>query len=391
MADFQIASHLTPLKINEFKNSLVPTKEMFIIGKKGKPIGFWYAYGNEWKDLYVKLNPKCDKVWNYEFQIPNDTFVQLISKNTIKKNKILQLNKSNIFYFFKKYHKNKYIPTQLNLFSSLLYKRQADANNLIDILLKELIEFNGTEMTIECEDEDEEQENQLYIVFKGVKNILCDIDNDPDLEYLDYLDEDDINFFIDLVKDYYNYSKMQVQKTKQYLLKEKDPNRQQELLVLMNKFQELVNDLEEDFILYYWKEFWEGVSKDFIGVEFNPNIFNYTFLEINNELTLNISWLKYVEIKSGCLFKPKTFFTITNQNPNEKEIHCKNAINGSSEGGFNSKLYANHPTHVGGGFNSKLYANHPTHVGGGSNINNIANLTRKKQKRRQRKSMKKGK
>jgi hypothetical protein len=315
--------------------------------------------GNEWKDLYVKLNPNCDKVWNYEFQIPNDTFVQLISKDTIKKNKILKLNKSNISYFFKKYHKNKYIPTSLNLFGSLLYKRKVEANHLIDILLKELIEFQGTEMTTECEDEDEEQENQLYIVFKGVKNILCDMDNDFDVEYLDYIDEDDINIFVDLVKEYYNYSKLEVQKRKQYLQKEKDLQRQEELLALTNHFQQLVNNIEEDFILYDWKQFWEGVSKDFIGVEFDSNIFHYTFLKINNELILDISWLKDVEIKSGCLFKPKTFFTITNQNPKEKEIKCKNAINGSSEGG--------------------------------SIINNIANLTRKKQKRRQRKSMKKGK
>lgn len=60
-------------------------KSRYTIGKAGKPIGFWYAYGTTWKNLV-----NSSKVtYKYAFNLPEDSFITISDKPD--PSKILQL------------------------------------------------------------------------------------------------------------------------------------------------------------------------------------------------------------------------------------------------------------------------------------------------------------
>ena len=98
--------HYTSQKIKEFHNN---PKDQVLISHYGKPMGFWYAYGTNWRNIVKegKTGRSSNTVaLRYEFTLPDNAFVTELKSAT--KDTIFQLSASNLDEFMKNFDRDEY-------------------------------------------------------------------------------------------------------------------------------------------------------------------------------------------------------------------------------------------------------------------------------------------
>lgn len=240
--------HFTPKKITAFQNS--PKDQLKLLAIHGKPLGFWYAYDTDWKNLVEKgetgrsMNTVALK---YEMTLPEEFFVSDIEK--AKPNTIFELSYANLDAFMKKFHRDDYRSSENEIIRQAFIKFVKDGDSTV---LNELAEADNTGNFIEHLDEIKEEIANL-----NDQNNLPDYGN----EAYEYFFE---------------------------LFEQVDPSPEA---------------LRSDQILNYdWASFWENVASSVGGVEFHTNLF--TIKKWNG---LWLPWRDQLDVRSGVIFHPSKF------------------------------------------------------------------------------------
>lgn len=240
--------HFTPKKITAFQNS--PKDQLKLLRIHGKPLGFWYAYGTDWKNLVEKEKTGRSRntvALKYEMTLPEEFFVSDIEKAT--PNTIFELSDANLDAFMKRFHQDDYLFSKKEIIRQAFIKFVQDGGSAV---LNELTEADNTGTFQEHLDEIQEEISNLN-----------DMNNLPDYE-----------------KEAYKYYSE--------LFEEVDPS---------------PAALRSDQILNYdWTTFWKNIASSVGGVEFHTNLF--TIKEWNG---LWLPWTDKLDVRSGVIFHPSEF------------------------------------------------------------------------------------
>lgn len=203
--------HYSKTKLSELKSHT--TSQAKLLVRNGKPMGLWYAYGEEWKNVVNAGKAGRNKnatTFRYEFTLPESTFIENFEDES--PDKIFELSQSNFDVFMEKYAKDEYRTSKDMILEKALTSMAMDGESAV---LKEL-----------------SSKDKAFVKF--VKRAIRE---DRDIEEI-----------IDEIKE--NFPK---------IFAELSPS---------NKALEL------DYILIYdWANFWEDVSKTWGGIEFYADLF----------------------------------------------------------------------------------------------------------------------
>jgi len=209
----------------------------------GKPMGFWYAYGEDWKNVVNAGKGgrnKTNSTFRYAFTLPESTFITNVIDAS--PDSIFELSQSNHDEFMKKYSKDEYRTSK-------------------DMILE--LAFGSFIMEGES----------------AVLNEIFDMDNDFSV-FCDKLRDDNDPDIIKIIE-----------KTKITF-----PN-------IIDQFSPSDRALAADHIVMYdWMKFWEDVSDTLGGIEFHTDLFD---IDIWNDIYL--PWTSKLDIRSGVIFHPDTF------------------------------------------------------------------------------------
>jgi hypothetical protein len=100
--------HYSKGKIPKLSNNM--STQRYLMKHTGKPMGFWYAYGNNWQE-YIISNPTEKRTienttFRYEFTLPEEIFVTEVEDAT--PDTILQVSKANLDSFMQKFVKEEH-------------------------------------------------------------------------------------------------------------------------------------------------------------------------------------------------------------------------------------------------------------------------------------------
>lgn len=240
--------HYTPKKITAFQNR--PRDQLKLLAIHGKPLGFWYAYGTNWKNLVE--SGKTDRSRNtvalqYEITLPEEAFISDVEEAS--PNTILKLSAGNLDSFMTRFHKDSYRTSKKEIIHQAFVKFVEESDSAV---LNELAETDNTGMFHEHLDEIREE----------IANVN-DPNNPPDYE-----------------NEAYEY-----------------------FFELFEKVDPSPAALRSDQMLNYdWTAFWKNVASSVGGVEFHTNLFS-----IQEWKKLWLPWTDKLDVRSGVIFHPSTF------------------------------------------------------------------------------------
>jgi hypothetical protein len=216
----------------------------------GKPIGFWYAYGQDWKNYINKNNDdekksgrsKENTSYRYEFTIPESAFVKNIKEASL--HTILELSKSNLDEFMRIfYDKN----------DSLI-----GSNHLIEQSLDNYRLYNKSLIIEELLSKSEE-----FKVFLNEK-----LSSKKKASVKSIIKEANTKF----------------------------PK------FLSTYFPSIQAQKEYGGTIYLWSDFWMKVGNLFGGVEFHNDLF-----DIESWEDIWLPWTSVISIRSGVIFHSTSF------------------------------------------------------------------------------------
>jgi hypothetical protein len=270
-------THITNSRITDLKNT--PSREQIrTVVKTGKPAGLWYAYGDEWKAHFYNKNNSKKAMWKYTLNLHDDDFTDTYDHPA--PTKILKVNKDNFVGVVAKYGKD-FIKSNTDILEDLVYRRQADGDGTLDFLLGE--------DEINC---DSNNNNNNNTNIKNLPKNLKELSNDIYSLICEYINIDDI------------------------------PSESLDLL-----FEEINKRHRDDKLPYKtfdWAEFWNKLSEHFAGIEFAEDLLGVKEIaspapEIR-ESAVSTEFIPLLEIRSGVIFKPATFFADRKADWIEEEI-----------------------------------------------------------------------
>jgi hypothetical protein len=253
------AIHWTSSEIKDWKNSGT-SREQIKTGMFGKPIGFWYAYDDDWKAI-ASRNSILLK-YKYVFHLKEDDFTTSVKSNP---QKILKLNHDNLVEFIETYWDDDLYDDNSGVFLGRLKTME-----------KWFSQTSSSRVTA----------LQLLNKYSN-KNWNNDNNNNNDNN------DNNANNANSIIKN------------------------------IQTKWQELpINQKRKyEFSRFDWIRFWKGVSDDFAGVEFDPDLFTIHEISLfDNSVLLDLSWIQDIEILSGVIFKANTFFKARDSYPVLAEI-----------------------------------------------------------------------
>ena len=256
------AYHISKREIKSWGNfSEENTKSRTKIGSSGKPIGFWYAYDSSWSNAH---GPATHSVGEFKYRIPLGEFAD--DPYYPAPAKILRLNKDNFDDFLLAFHKTEFFKDPCSLLDSLVVEAAIKGDSALSLIIPE-------EMFEELKDKVLETMNAnsdtVEIFSKGAGKDEC------------------TSFLIKLINTWTESS--------------------------------LATDLS--YVRYYdWGAFWARVSENFAGVEFGADLIHprqggFIWSDIESEpvgglsYKLHVTWLRLLDVVSGCIFHPETYFT----------------------------------------------------------------------------------
>lgn len=242
--------HYTSQKIKEFHNN---PKDQVLISHYGKPMGFWYAYGTNWRNIVKegKTGRSSNTVaLRYEFTLPDNAFVTELKSAT--KDTIFQLSASNLDEFMKNFDRDEY---------------RYPFNKLIETAVYILVKDEKSDILEELENRDKTGKFRKFL-----KKMIKDIKKD----YKKGIEPDYGMHFELLFDNFYDF------------LDSNPPS---------------LKALRADNINNYnWESFWKDVSDRIGGIEFSKDLFT-----INEWNGIWLSWTDKLDIRSGVIFHPNIF------------------------------------------------------------------------------------
>ncbi len=239
--------HYSKQPLSQLQNYM--HSQFALLRQTGKPMGFWYAYGQDWKD-YINANEEEKKsgrskentTYRYEFTVPEEAFTRDIK--AASPHMILELSKANLdefmITFFNK--KESYVGTTFVIEQSLDQYRLKGKNAVIEELFSKNEEFRVF------------LEEKLSSKKKvSVKTIVKDA-------------------------------------------KAKFP------ALFQNYFPSIQAQKAYGASICLWSDLWSNVGSAFGGVEFQSDLFD---IESWNEIWL--PWTSVLDIRSGAVFRPTKF------------------------------------------------------------------------------------
>jgi len=241
-ADERTIIHYSPTKLPKLESFTFSQAK--IQAMIGKPMGFWYAYGEDWKHVVNSGRAGKDRAttYRYVFTLPESTFITNVADVSL--DKILELSRTNFDDFMKKYATDK-------------YRHRPTKDEALKMAFDLMMRNGKSAVFDELIDGDEE--------FSGFCHNLL-VEKNPNLTKI-------------------------VKKVKS------------EFPHIVPKFKPSYKALALDHVpSYYWVQFWENVSKTLGGVEFHTDLFD---IDIWNDIYL--PWTSKLDIRSGLMFYPETF------------------------------------------------------------------------------------
>ena len=246
--------HYTPNKITRLRSST--QEQLGVLRHSGKPMGFWYAYGTNWRNLIEagragqKRNTK-NIGYRYDVPIPEEAFVTDVA--SITPNVILELSASNLDDFMERFHRDEYQP-KLSI-----------------------------EETINAALERWAQEGDSHVLQEMAKKDSTDTFDAFLDEMREAMDTNDNNERIDLE------GLIEITHDRYYELFMENPPSE-------------AARIADDIGTYDWVSFWDGVSSSVGGVEFHEDLFTITEWK-----GISLTWTDKLDIHSGVIFDPATF------------------------------------------------------------------------------------
>jgi hypothetical protein len=258
-------THITNSRIINITNSYSPSQRK-TASETGKPAGLWYAYGDEWKEhFYNKKKNDKKPLWKYILNLKDADFTD--DYETPAPTKILKLNRANIEDIFMKYGKE-FVKSNADILNDLIFSRQTDGDGTLNFLV-------GSK-PIKCDNNNNNNSNNNSI--KNLPEDLKELANDIYSLICEYINIEDI------------------------------PSESLDLLI--KEIDERYDDIPYE--TFNWYEFWSKLAENFAGVEFAEDLLDVK--EIPNPdpekrgAMISTPFLSKVEIRSGVIFKPATFF-----------------------------------------------------------------------------------
>jgi hypothetical protein len=248
----RILIHYSKKKLTELKNEGT-MNQMRTHRFSGKPNGFWYAYGEIWKQLINtgKAGLKKENAsFKYEFRLPESAFVSTLADASL--DTIFELSKSNLNEFMQHFVKEEHRISMSN-------------DDLMEHAFTVMIQEGDSAILDELSDA-----NPAFMkYYESLKNRLEE----------QFEDGVEIN------------------------LKKVIKNINKKFPTLLSSFSSSRKALERDHLfLFNWRAFWKTVSESVGGVEFHEDL-----LEIDEWKDLHLTWTRPLEIHSGVIFRPSSF------------------------------------------------------------------------------------
>ena len=240
--------HYSKKKLTELENDGTSSQRS-CHRSNGKPDGFWYAYGEIWKQLINSGKARRNKentTFKYEFRLPESAFVKTIA--AAHRDTIFELSSENLKEFMQRFVREE-------------HHKSMTKNNIIEHALKMMIQGGGSAILAE----------------------------------LSATDDDFMTYYQELEDRIADDEEIKIKK---------------EIKKINSKFSELLSTFspsrealyEDGVFLFNWRAFWKTVSESVGGVEFNKDV-----LTIDTWNDLHLTWTHPIEIPSGVIFNPSTF------------------------------------------------------------------------------------
>jgi hypothetical protein len=307
-------NHITDTPIRRWSDSKLQFTGQLRIEQKGKPAGFWYAYGNEWYAFYYrprfnKSNTACNTLYKYTVPIPSSAFTSnvLIADRTA----IVRLSPANIKAFVKHY-----------VDKAGIDKLIADPRKRFYELLEEDIKENAGHFEELLAQRNYTHRKMLRRIFSLAGDMTEEEWNNNNEDYVDENNENLENLSEEIEEENEEGG-------------DEDENADdiyEQIDRLLDKaggdavVRQILDDIggEAADLPFQWPVFWDTVRGEIGGVEFSAEFFNgkvdLRSLSINS---IDLSWIALVELRSGVIFKPATFFKSLGICPTMTHVFCK--------------------------------------------------------------------
>lgn len=233
------------------------------IGNAGKPIGFWYAYNTTWSNT---LTSSGESVGAYKYRFLLREFTD--DPSIPNPSAILRLSAANFDVFMEKYLDPKFVTSPKEKLATFIYEYFITGESpLIEVLpeetQEELEENEGDYETITSQ-------KILNAPKKGKNKGKIFIGGKA-------LSDEEAAALVQTVLDSHNYG------------------------------------IKDDPIsMFDWIAFWKAIAVDFAGVEFTADLIVARNaprnIRIYGDTRVEISWLRLLDVVSGCIFNPETYF-----------------------------------------------------------------------------------
>jgi hypothetical protein len=242
------------------------------IGLSGKPIGFWYAYASSWRTALAGMSGAPANVARFKYKLPLHGFTEDPASDS--PTMILRLSQANLKTFLQTFHKPEFF---------------VDPKGLLKSLTEEYIMSGDSDLTLFMDHE---------AIMEYVKGKI----GDPDMED-DDVDPDDLANH--MMKFWNRKSAETLASIVGEIITKSLSNRDYAMFPVK---------------YYKWHKFWENVSQKFAGVEFTEDVVyprrgDRIFIEFDTGRAdlpyatgLDVSWLRLLDVVSGCIFDPKIYF-----------------------------------------------------------------------------------
>jgi hypothetical protein len=290
--------HITDTPIQQWSDRKIQATGQYRIEQRGKPAGLWYtAHENSWYRFYYANRP-CTTAYKYTLQVPARCFTEDIGAKGV--DVILVLTPTNINAFVKSIVENVgidsfYADPYGRLYTLLMEDIQKGAGHFEPLLhdksypyrrvLRQMFSYLGWEGDEEEEDEEDEEDEDYESNEENEKGA----DEEENYEGNENEEEEPIRRILE---------------------------RAGGTPVVL----QLLKDVGEEEPPFRWPVFWDAVREQVGGVEFSEAFFEKSVL---NALPPELAWIALVELESGVLFRPRTFFKTLSICPTLTHLFCK--------------------------------------------------------------------
>jgi hypothetical protein len=273
-------THITNTRISTLSNT--PSRDQLkVVKQRGKPAGLWYAHGSDWKKHFYKNNRD---LWKYTLNIGYKDFTSDYTKPA--PTKILRLNKDNFAEVVAKYGKA-CVYSNREILSNLIFERNYSGDDTLNFIV-------GDD-DIDCDSENNNNGNNNNNNNNNYNNNSYNSNGGGNNNNLDELKDDLIDAICNIQEDSSNSMK--------YISSDLADD-------VIKRIDKEYSGEKTPYKEFNWERFWNIMADNYAGVDFTYNILSLETIPnpVDHTKILDTDFIKFLEIRSGVIFKPATFF-----------------------------------------------------------------------------------